>query len=45
MSRQSQEMCKGLKPIEKRMSEHLERKQQFIDNKKREIQRQIQEEC
>ena len=38
-------MCKGLKPMEKRISEHLQRKQDFIDAKKREIQRQIQQEC
>jgi len=45
MSRQSKEMCKGLKPWQVRQCEHLERKKQFIDLKKREIQRQILEEC
>lgn len=45
MSRQSKEMCKGLKPWDKRISEHLQRKQDFIELKKREIQKQIQAEC
>ena len=45
MSKASKAMCEGLKPMEARMSEHIQRKQEFIDLKKREIQRQIEEEC